>query len=35
MTDAMLGELLSVIGMANETNALVNGYRVEVDAAFK
>ena len=35
MTDAMLAELLSVIGMANETNALVNGYRVEVDAAFK
>ena len=35
MTDAMLGELMSVIGMANETNALVNGYRVEVDAAFK
>lgn len=35
MTDAMLGELLAVIGMANETNALVNGYRVEVDAAFK
>ncbi len=35
MTDAMLGELMSVIGMANETNALVNGYRVEVDQAFK
>lgn len=35
MTDAMLGELMSVIGMANETNALVNGYRVEVDAAFR
>ena len=35
MTDAMLGELMSVIGMANETNALVNGYRVEVDSAFK
>jgi len=35
MTDAMLGELMSVIGMANETNALVNGYRVEVDPAFK
>ena len=35
MTDAMFGELLAVIGMANETNALVNGYRVEVDSAFK
>ena len=35
MTDAMLGELLAVVGMANETNRLANGYRVEVDAAFK
>jgi len=31
MTDAMLGELLAVVGMANETNRLANGYRVEVD----
>jgi len=31
MTDAMLHELLAVVGMANETNALVNGYRVPVD----
>jgi AhpD family alkylhydroperoxidase len=31
MTDAMLGELHAVIGMANETNALVNAYQVELD----
>jgi AhpD family alkylhydroperoxidase len=34
MTDAMFGELLAVVGMANETNRLSNGYRVEVDPAF-
>lgn len=31
MTDAMLHELMAVVGMANETNRLANGYRVEVD----
>ena len=31
MTDAMLGELLAVIGMANETNALARGWRVPAD----
>ena len=35
MTDAMLGELLAVVGLANETNRLANGYRVEVDEVFK
>ena len=35
MTDAMLGELIAVVGMANETNRLVNGYQVEVDEPFK
>src|SRR5450755_3513768 len=35
MTDAMFGELMAVIGMANETNALAGGYRVEIDDAFK
>ena len=35
MSDAMLGELLAVVGLANETNRLANGYRIEVDAAFK
>jgi AhpD family alkylhydroperoxidase len=34
MTDAQLGELLAVVGMANETNRLANGYRVEVDERF-
>jgi AhpD family alkylhydroperoxidase len=34
MSEAMLGELLAVVGMANETNRLANGYQVEVDAAF-
>ena len=34
MTDAMLAEVLAVTGMANETNRLANGYRVDVDAAF-
>src|SRR5215469_12766319 len=35
MTREMLSELLAVVGMANETNALANGYRVPVDEAFK
>jgi AhpD family alkylhydroperoxidase len=35
MTDAMLGELLAVVGMACQTNALANGYRVPVDARFR
>ena len=34
MSDAMLGELLAVVGMANQTNALAEGYRVPVDAAY-
>jgi AhpD family alkylhydroperoxidase len=34
MTDAMFGELLAVVGMANETNRLANGYRVPIDGAF-
>jgi AhpD family alkylhydroperoxidase len=35
MSDAMFGELLAVVGMANETNRLANGYRVPIDAAFE
>jgi AhpD family alkylhydroperoxidase len=35
MTDAMFAELMAVVGMANETNRLANGYRVPVDAAFE
>jgi len=31
MTDAMLHELVSVVGMANETNKVVTAYRVEPD----
>ena len=34
MTDAMFGQLMAVVGMANETNRLANGYRVPVDEAF-
>lgn len=34
MTEAMLGELMAVVGMANETNALANAYQVPVDDAF-
>ena len=35
MTDAQFKELMSVVGMANETNRLVAGYQVEVDERFK
>jgi AhpD family alkylhydroperoxidase len=35
MTEAMFGELMAVVGMANETNRLANGYRVPIDEAFK
>ena len=35
MTDAMFAELMSVVGMANETNRLASGYQVEIDEAFK
>jgi AhpD family alkylhydroperoxidase len=31
MTNEAFGELLAVIGMANETNRLVNGYQVPLD----
>ena len=31
MSDAMLAELIAVVGMANETNRIANGYQVEVD----
>src|SRR5580698_9011783 len=35
MSDAMLAEVLAVAALANETNRLANGYRIEVDAKFK
>ena len=35
MTDKMLKELIAVVGMANETNRLVESYQVEVDKFLK
>jgi AhpD family alkylhydroperoxidase len=34
MTKEMFGELVAVVGMANETNRLVTAYRVPVDKVF-
>jgi AhpD family alkylhydroperoxidase len=34
MSDAMLAELMAVVGMANETNRLAGGYQVEIDQKF-
>ena len=34
-TDEMLNEMIAVVGMANETNRLVEGYQVEVDENYK
>src|SRR5947209_10973667 len=35
MSDAQFKELMSVVGMANETNKLVTGYQVAIDDQFK
>ena len=35
MTDGMPGELMVVVGMANETNRLADGYPVDLDAVFR
>lgn len=35
MTTEQFGELMAVVGMANETNRLVNGYRVPIDPQFE
>ncbi len=35
MTDGMLAELMAVVGMANQTNALASGLQVDIDDAFK
>lgn len=35
MTDAMLAEVMAVVGMANESNRLASGYQVEIDERFK
>ena len=34
MTDAQFAELLAVVGLANETNRLANGYQIPVDPQF-
>ena len=35
MSNAMLAELMAVVGMANETNRLASGYQVEIDERFR
>jgi AhpD family alkylhydroperoxidase len=35
MTEEMFGELMAVVGMANETDRLANGYRVPIDPMFE
>ena len=35
MTPAMYHELMAVVALANETNRLANGYRIDVDDRFK
>ena len=35
MSDAMFGELMAVVGMANETNRLAQGWQVEIDERFR
>ena len=35
MTEDMLAELMAVVGMANQTNAMANGFQIELDEAFK
>ncbi|MEK6244800.1 MAG: carboxymuconolactone decarboxylase family protein [Pseudomonadota bacterium] len=35
MSEAMLMELMAVVGLANQTNRLANGLRVPVDPQFK
>jgi AhpD family alkylhydroperoxidase len=34
MSEAMLGELMGVVGMFNETNRLAEGYQVEPDTVY-
>lgn len=35
MSDAMFGELMAVVGLANVTNRLASGYQVEIDERFR
>ena len=34
MTDAVFGELMAVVGMANQTNRFADGYRLPIDDEF-
>lgn len=33
--DSMYGELMSIVGVANMTNRLANGYEVPIDDKFR
>jgi len=35
MSEAQLGEVMAIVGMANETNSLATGYQVPVDEVFR
>ena len=35
MSGEMLAELMAVVGMANQTNALANGFQIDVDDVFQ
>jgi AhpD family alkylhydroperoxidase len=35
MSQEMLSELMAVVGMANQTNALANGFQIELDDVFQ
>ncbi|CAB5108703.1 hypothetical protein D3OALGA1CA_3587 [Olavius algarvensis associated proteobacterium Delta 3] len=35
MSEAMLAELMAVVAMANQTNALANGFQIHLDDAFQ
>lgn len=35
MSDGMFGELMAIVGAANMTNRLANGFQVEVDEVFR
>ena len=35
MSEAQLGEVMAIVGMANETNRLATGYQVPVDEIFQ
>jgi AhpD family alkylhydroperoxidase len=35
MTEEMFGELMAVVGMANETNRLASGWQVDIDERFR